>query len=136
MKDAVDWLRLECDVNERFVLGPGSIHGPSHWRRVAAIADAIALANGGDRTVARLFALCHDACRAHDADDPEHGPRAARFVRARRGSVIRVSRPRLALLEHACELHSRGLVTTDPTATACWDADRLDLVRVGVRPDP
>lgn len=26
--------------------------------------------------------------------------------------------------------------TGDPTIATCWDADRLDLLRVGIRPDP
>jgi uncharacterized protein len=29
-----------------------------------------------------------------------------------------------------------GQVTDDPTLGAAWDADRLDLPRVGVAPDP
>lgn len=30
----------------------------------------------------------------------------------------------------------RGLTTTNPTIGCCWDADRLDLGRVGIEPDP
>jgi uncharacterized protein len=40
------------------------------------------------------------------------------------------------LLCHACKLHSDGFITADLTVQACWDADRLDLGRVGVKPDP
>jgi hypothetical protein len=29
-----------------------------------------------------------------------------------------------------------GGTTSDPTIGACWDADRLDLWRLGRRPDP
>jgi hypothetical protein len=32
--------------------------------------------------------------------------------------------------------HSDGLVTDDPTIGCCWDADRLDLWRVGAPPVP
>ena len=31
---------------------------------------------------------------------------------------------------------ANGLVSEDPTVGACWDADRLDLPRVGIQPDP
>ena len=41
---------------------------------------------------------------------------------------------RLDLLCLACALHADGLVTTDPTVGACWDADRLNLWRVGLAP--
>jgi uncharacterized protein len=33
-------------------------------------------------------------------------------------------------------LHSDGHVEGEPALRACWDADRLDLGRVGIRPDP
>ncbi|MCA9794566.1 MAG: hypothetical protein KC910_22315, partial [Candidatus Eremiobacteraeota bacterium] len=32
--------------------------------------------------------------------------------------------------------HEKGRVSQDPTIGACWDADRLDLDRVGKAPDP
>ena len=40
------------------------------------------------------------------------------------------------LLAYACRHHSDGRVDADVSVQACWDADRLDLVRVGIRPDP
>jgi len=30
--------------------------------------------------------------------------------------------------------HSDGAVDADPTIQTCWDADRLDLGRVGIKP--
>ena len=30
--------------------------------------------------------------------------------------------------------HSDGAVDSDPTIQTCWDADRLDLGRVGIKP--
>ncbi len=32
--------------------------------------------------------------------------------------------------------HSGGEVSTNPTIQSCWDADRLDLGRVGIIPSP
>ncbi|MFM7373822.1 MAG: hypothetical protein ACKO39_01545, partial [Chthoniobacterales bacterium] len=33
-----------------------------------------------------------------------------------------------------CRTHTDGLTEADPTIQACWDADRLDLGRVGITP--
>jgi uncharacterized protein len=41
---------------------------------------------------------------------------------------------RLALLEHAIRHHTAGRTSVDPTIGTCWDADRLDLGRVGMQP--
>jgi uncharacterized protein len=41
--------------------------------------------------------------------------------------------------EHLCEamrLHSDGHTESEPAIIACWDADRLDLGRVRITPDP
>ena len=40
----------------------------------------------------------------------------------------------MRLLVVACEGHEKGRVSDDPTVGACWDADRLDLTRIGARP--
>ncbi len=39
-----------------------------------------------------------------------------------------------AWMKGACEAHSNGLIDADVTVQCCWDADRLDRWRVGVRP--
>jgi hypothetical protein len=33
-------------------------------------------------------------------------------------------------------IHAKGLIEADVTVQTCWDADRLDLGRVGIVPDP
>ena len=50
--------------------------------------------------------------------------------------TLTLDRLGLDMLVHACEFHSDGLTEADATIQACWDADRLDLGRVGIRPDP
>jgi uncharacterized protein len=40
------------------------------------------------------------------------------------------------MLHYACSFHTGGLTDADPTVQACWDADRLDLGRVYITPDP
>jgi uncharacterized protein len=36
----------------------------------------------------------------------------------------------------ACKGHSDGLCEGSVTVLTCWDADRLDLGRVGIKPHP
>ncbi|HEX9011960.1 MAG TPA: hypothetical protein VF813_00535, partial [Anaerolineaceae bacterium] len=40
------------------------------------------------------------------------------------------------LLYHACAYHTRGYTEADITVQTCWDADRLDLNRVGIPTNP
>ena len=40
------------------------------------------------------------------------------------------------LLVEACAGHSDGFTKADITVQTCWDADRLDLGRVGIEPHP
>jgi uncharacterized protein len=42
----------------------------------------------------------------------------------------------MELLVTACSRHTCGSVSADPTIGTCWDADRLDLARFGIVPDP
>lgn len=42
----------------------------------------------------------------------------------------------VSLLEKACRYHTTELRTGIPTIDVCFDADRLDLCRVGITPNP
>jgi uncharacterized protein len=53
-----------------------------------------------------------------------------------RGSLVQLDDARFELLYEACRLHTDGFTEGDPTLQACWDADRLDLGRVGIMPKP
>jgi len=96
----------------------------------------IARMNGADTDVVRLFAVLHDSCRLDDNGDPEHGMRAAEYAREMRGRLFDMSDEKFKLLYHACKWHAHGDTAADPTIGACWDADRMDLRRVGIEPDP
>ena len=117
-----------------FRCGPDSIHGPQHWQRVEAFGLRIAESSGADLTVVRLFALLHDSCRLDDGRDLDHGPRAAEMLDRIVPSVFALDRHRLELLRQAIRLHPSGLTTEEPTIGTCWDADRLDIDRVGITP--
>ena len=94
----------------------------------------IAESSGADLTVVRLFALLHDSCRLDDGEDLDHGPRAAEMLDRIVPTIFALDRDRLDLLKQAIRLHTSGLTTEDPTIGTCWDADRLDLGRIGTRP--
>jgi uncharacterized protein len=125
-------------VRERSTGIDSSIHGERHWRTVATnglwLAQADPLA---DPVIVFLFALLHDAMRESDGYDPGHGPRAAALAAdLHAGGLMGIGGTRLELLQHACAEHAEGFVSPDPTVGACWDADRLDLPRVGITPIP
>ena len=42
----------------------------------------------------------------------------------------------MGLLAFACEEHTNGGIGPDPTVGVCWDADRLNLWRVGIDSGP
>jgi uncharacterized protein len=114
------------------------IHGVPHWSRVWFHGRALAARLGVNPQVLAWFAFLHDSQRHNDGYDPHHGARAADFaVRLRREGVI--SELAVHEFEHLCEsmrLHSDGHTTSELAIMACWDADRLDLARVGIRPHP
>jgi uncharacterized protein len=124
------------DVRGSRLMAAG-IHGEDHWQRVARIGVEIAKAVPAcDIWVVLLFAVLHDARRETDDTDVEHGPRAADLARRLRGQLFELSDARLELLEAACFAHAYGRTSRDPTVGVCWDADRLDLWRLGTRPHP
>ena len=111
-------------------------HGVVHWARVLENGLKIAEVNGAHTEVVTLFALFHDSRRVNEHWDQGHGLRGADFARSLRGKLVHLDDAKFDLLYEACRLHTDGLVDADPTMQACWDADRLDLGRVGIRPHP
>jgi uncharacterized protein len=120
-------------VLERATNRGSSVHGWDHWERVAATGVELAAeTDGASVDVVLLFAVFHDAMRVWDGWDRYHGRRAAELAAELRPSNL--SRAELELLIEACELHTAGLTSDDPTVGCAWDSDRLDLGRVGMRP--
>ncbi len=111
-------------------------HGPAHWARVAENGRRLAGVTGADLDVVLLFALFHDARRENDGRDPGHGRRGAGLAARMRGKHFRLEGRRFDLLYYACCHHTDGLTEGDVTVQTCWDADRLDLGRVNIAPDP
>ena len=111
------------------------LHGEEHWRRVATNGLDLAAEVGADSLVVVLFGIFHDSMRLNDGYDPAHGSRGAALAESLNPDLIRLSADRLAVLQTACAGHTEGNTTADPTIGACWDADRLDLCRLGITID-
>lgn len=129
-----DWNILEKHILSVFLLPTDSIHGPIHWRGVADIGLALARENGADAEVVTLFALFHDSQRKHEGEDLVHGTWGAELARELRDTLFIVSDAQFLLLKEACMWHAHGELSDDITIGTCWDADRLDLGRIGVVP--
>jgi uncharacterized protein len=112
-----------------------SYHGLEHWRRVEYNGLLIAQSNDADRLVVSLFAYLHDSCRVNEMRDQDHGYRAKMFIEKElQPQFIHLPHHQLELLTEACAFHTDGLTEADVTVQTCWDADRLDLGRVGIKP--
>ena len=130
----IDFDQLWQHVAAQFSGGDHSVHGPAHWLRVMRNGLLLAKRTGADQDVVQLFALFHDSCRLNDGHDPQHGARGAELAASLRGSHFELPDAAFALLNHACCWHTEALHHADPTIGTCWDADRLDLGRVGIMP--
>lgn len=128
--DLIEFLRTQ------FRLDWHGIHGAPHWARVRYNGFQLAMLNGANIEVVELFAFLHDACRIADSGDPNHGNRAAELADTLNGKYFSLDSTALLLLKKACSEHSEGYVRGDITVRTCWDADRLDLGRIGIRPEP
>jgi len=125
---------LMAAIRQQFRINWDGVHGPSHWARVRHHALRLCKLCQGDLLVAELFAYLHDSQRESEWTDPLHGARAADYAASLNGSYFELSGEQLDLLTHATRFHSDGLMHQDATIQSCWDADRLDLGRVGIKP--
>lgn len=123
-------------LKRRYRLDWRGIHGAGHWVRVRANGLRLASLTKADPTVVELFAVFHDVCREDDGFDLEHGARSAELVLEVCDDLLGIGREQAELLSFACRYHTHGRTEADVTIQTCWDADRLDLGRVGIRPHP
>jgi uncharacterized protein len=110
------------------------IHGVKHWETVERNAHYLASFNNADTEVLSYFAYFHDCMRENEHRDKGHGPRAASFAKKYR-DLVPLNDIQFKQLTDACKGHTYGERPECITINTCWDADRLDLLRVGIMPD-
>lgn len=123
-------------ILEEYALPWGGHHGVAHWARVLENGLRLAGETGADSQVVQLFAILHDSQRVNEHWDPDHGPRAAAYALELRGLLFDLPDPAFGLLHCACAGHTHERTHPSVTIQTCWDADRLDLGRVGITPQP
>jgi len=128
--------KLIKTLKKKFALNWMGHHGLPHWARVRANGLRLAQFTGARHHVVELFAFLHDSCRISEWGDREHGLRGALYAKKLLGRKIQLSDEDFDLLYRAISCHSDGLSQSDITVMTCWDADRLDLGRVGIHPNP
>jgi len=116
---------------EGYKLSNDGVHGPNHWARVFQNGLLIGKQCSADLDVVKLFAIFHDCKRENDHQDPEHGLRAAKFIETIKEQLY-LDDSQIQTLQYACEHHTSGQISDDPTIGTCWDADRLDIGRMGM----
>ena len=121
-------------ILDEYALSPGGDHGVSHWARVLENGVRLANTTGANIEVVQLFAVFHDSKRVKETSDPDHGRFGAEFAAELRGRVFDLPDHEYGLLYRACSGHTHERTHPDITIQTCWDADRLDLGRVGVAP--
>ncbi len=112
-------------------------HGIAHWSRVWRNAKELCEAEDVDPTVPCFFSFLHDSQRFDEGSDIHHGARAVQWIQqlyTKRKLNIRASD--FHMLCEAIHGHSHGGTEAFPVVQICWDADRLDLGRVGMIPNP
>jgi uncharacterized protein len=122
------------EILTQFRISKNGVHGPNHWARVRHHGLEIGSLVGADLLVVELFAFLHDSQRVDEYEDRKHGERAAEYAASLNQRYFDLTPSELDDLTHAIRFHSEGDVHRNATIQSCWDADRLDLGRVGIRP--
>lgn len=125
---------LLAHLREQLLVDWWGHHGIAHWARVRANGLMLARHSGANVHVVELFAFFHDARRMNEGRDDGHGARGAVLAKQLKGTYFHATDDEMDRLEYACVHHSAGMTQADQTVLTCWDADRLDLGRVGIAP--
>lgn len=133
-----EFLDILRTIERQFELGSDSAHGKKHWDRVWDYGKIMGMKNGADLLVVYLFSYLHDSKRIYEAEDDGHGERAAIFAQELFAKgALNISKTQLNQLIFACRFHDKtGSRSDDISIQTCWDADKLDLPRVGILVDP
>ncbi len=132
-------LKIDIDKLSEFVQGfwiLSELHGINHWRRVYRN-GCLLYTEGVNMNVVAAFAFLHDSARQDDGMDINHGIRAVdNVIKLRDTLLVNLTEEEIFLLCEACRLHTIMHKIGNITIDTCFDADRLDLDRCGIVPDP
>lgn len=120
-------------IKERYRLSFQGTHGVVHWGKVWENGMKLSEQEGVVQSVVELFAIFHDSQRFSEHDDKLHGLRASELLHDLR-EYIPLNDDDFELLSKACRLHTHARTDDNTTIQCCYDADRLDLGRVGIKP--
>lgn len=130
MNGTLDWGEVERIVFSAHPMKEG-LHGIEHVRKAAENARILAGAECPDfYDDAVLGAYLHDIGRTEDGAGNLHaisGAKIAEKMLKKHWSHLDCER-----IVYAIRYHADGLVSDDPLVGAIWDADRLELGRVGI----
>lgn len=132
------WLKYMAERPDEFPAYVSWFHGVTHWEHVEKFGLMMAKeCPSADTDVIRWFAYIHDCRRGTEGWCEEHGRIAAKFIAKIRNTFLSdLSDEQITILRLACRSHTVKRRTKEITADICLDADRLDLYRVGIEPDP
>ena len=128
--------RIVRAILEEYALSWHGDHGVAHWARVLENGLRLSAVTRANVEVVQLFAVFHDSKRVNEATELQHGRFGAEFAAELRGKWFDLPDDEFAVLYRACLGHSHERTHPDITIQTCWDADRLDLGRVGITPHP
>ena len=127
-KDLIEKLKKESKLFH------SPIHGLKHWKTVEKNGLYLSQFNDGDPKVISCFAYFHDSMRVNEYIDNGHGLRDAKYALSNKDRLD-LTEDQLQILYRACAEHTGGTHPSCETIACCWDADRLDIRRVGIEPD-
>ena len=128
-------MKVVDQVMSQFVLSHAGDHGVQHWARVRVTGLTIAKKFGFDPAIFELFALFHDSKRVCEGSDPDHGTRGAALAIQFADELRYINAESFDMAVQACRLHTNTTYHPTPQIQACFDSDRLDLMRVGIMPE-
>ncbi len=122
---------------KNYPLDPAGAHGPFHWARVIDNGRLLAKIYNVNPRIPELFGAFHDCRRGCEGCDTGHGQlgmAALKELGLRQGLIIK----EFQFVLYACKHHTvpRFRRELPIEIQICLDADRLDLLRVGITPDP
>lgn len=108
------------------------IHGINHLRQVAYLAGRFAYSINECEETAIIGGYLHDCARENDGNGNSHAHESALLAT----KIISKFYPEINIerVYNAIFFHADGLITDDPFIGCIWDADRLNLVRIGIIP--